>query len=209
MIELHFRNRDTSPAFVCTASRKVAGMTALKRRVETVRLCSWSGRDDHLPACFDKLRERISERRRDRSGVVQNHERVFRNARRIDRSGALQRERERQIFVRRQRALQMQAVAATARSAFDDQSLRRSFASQSEIETIVRSEIAGDDIDRAAICAFIQIETGKLNYSRVATVKTDVALLDRLLVDLEIDLDVIRGVSLKLLTWTTRLSRYF
>ena len=100
-------------------------------------------------------------------------------------------ERKRQIFVRSQRALQVQAVAATTRSTLDDQSLRRSFASQSEIKTIVRSEITGNDLDRAAIDAFVEIETGELDYSRIATVQTDAALFNRLLVDLKIDLNLI------------------
>src|SRR6185503_15949934 len=107
----------------------------------------------------------------------------------IDRASALQSECKRQIVVRRQRALQVQAVAAPARSAFDDQRLRRSLTSQGEIKAIVRREVPGHDIDRATVRTVVQIEPGKLDHTRVAAVETDVALLYCLIVDLEIDLD--------------------
>src|SRR5215207_4961317 len=87
----------------------------------------------------------------------------------------------------------MKTVAAPARSPLDDQSLRRSFTPKRKVKAIVRSEVAGGHLDRAAIRAFVEIETGKLHDTRVATVKTDIALLNCLFVDLKLDLDVIPG----------------
>ena len=43
----------------------------------------------------------------------------------------------------------------------------------------------------AAIRAFIEIESRKLYDARVATIQTDITLLNRLIVDLKIDLNVI------------------
>ncbi len=56
---------------------------------------------------------------------------------------------------------------------------------------VVADEVVRRDIDRAAICAVVQVEARELHHARVAAVQTDVALLDGLFVDLEIDLDVI------------------
>ena len=78
------KDRDTLAGSRLHRLTQRRGRDLLQRRIETLSLRVWSGRDDHLPACVHKLRKRISERGRDRSGVVQNHERVVRDARRID-----------------------------------------------------------------------------------------------------------------------------
>src|ERR1041384_4256377 len=85
----------------------------------------------------------------------------------------------------------MQAVTSSTRSALDNQSLRRCFPSQSEVEAIVRSKVAGVNVNRAAVRAVVQIESRKLDDARVAAVETDVSLLDSLLVDLGVDCGVV------------------
>ena len=59
------------------------------------------------------------------------------------------------------------------------------------METIVGREVSGNDIDRATIRAVVQVEARKLHHARIATVEADVALLNCLIIDLEIDLNVI------------------
>src|ERR1043165_5160686 len=191
MIEFHFGNSNTLACFGLYRLLQDGRENCLQRRVETVGLRFWTSRHDHLSACIHKPHERISERRRDRSGIVQNYERVIRNTRWIDRSGALQRERERETVVRRERALKIQTVAAYTRSALDDQRLGRCLAAQSEIEAIVRREVSGANINRAAVRAVVQIECRKLADARVAIVAFDVALLDSFLFVLEVDFDVV------------------
>src|SRR6185369_673025 len=85
----------------------------------------------------------------------------------------------------------MQAVTSSTRRAFDDQRLRRSLATQSEVEAVVPREVSGRNINRAPVRALVQIESRKLDHARVATVETDVALLDGLVIDLEVDLNVV------------------
>src|SRR5438128_420990 len=124
MIKLHIRNRNALACLCLHCFAQSRGRDLLQRGIERVCLCSWSSRDDHLPAALDEPRQSISQLWTSRTTVVQNDQCVIENAGRIDRTGALEREGKRQILVCCQRALQVQAVAATARSTLNNQRLR-------------------------------------------------------------------------------------
>src|SRR5262249_30976507 len=88
MIELYFRNRNALARFCLYCFTQSGGQDCLQRPVESVSLCFWTSRHDHLSAGIYKPHQRIGERRRDRSGIVQNYESVVRDAAWIDRAGA-------------------------------------------------------------------------------------------------------------------------
>src|SRR5206468_2782708 len=94
---------------------------------------------------------------------------------------------ERQRVIQVKRALQIKAVAASARGAFDNQSFRGSFTPNREIELVVGSKVIRGDFDDATVRAFGDIESGKLDDFRFARIQTDLAFLNCLIVDLKIN----------------------
>src|SRR5215831_2107509 len=146
-----------------------------------------AGRNDQLAAILDKFRQALSQRCGKRSGVVKNNQSIVGYRGRIDAAGGLDGKAKRQRVIQLQGALQIEAVAAPAGSALNDQCLGRRFAANREIEFVVGSEVARRHFDDAAVGAFRQIEPGKLDHPGVAGIQADLALLHRLVVNLKIN----------------------
>src|SRR5262245_20929730 len=62
---------------------------------------------------------------------------------------------------------------------------------QREVETIVGREVTGSDFNSAAIGALVEIETREFQDFCVATIQADVTFLNRLVVDLKVDLQMV------------------